>query len=70
MVTTVGPQDVLDAVRVARGALSSVAEPSGVRGSREEWAAVAGELQSPGERGDGGAGRGGGAVGGGRAAVV
>ena len=45
MVTTVGPQDVLDAVRVARGALSSVAEPSGVRGSREEWAAVAGELQ-------------------------
>ena len=46
MVTTVGPQDVLDAVRVAREALSSVAEPSGVRGSREEWAAVAGELQS------------------------
>ena len=45
MVATVGPQDVLDAVRVARGALSSVAEPSGVRGSREEWAAVAGELQ-------------------------
>ena len=27
MVTTVGPQDVLDAVRVARSALSSVAEP-------------------------------------------
>ncbi len=46
MVTTVGPQDVLDAVRVARSALSSVAEPSEVRGSREEWAAVAGELQS------------------------
>ncbi len=45
MVTTVGPQDVLDAVRVARSALSSVAEPDGVRGSREEWAAVAGELQ-------------------------
>ena len=70
MVATVGPQDVLDAVRVARSALSSVAEPSEVRGSREEWAAVAGELQSPGERGDGSAGRGDRAAGRGRAGVV
>ena len=46
MVTTVGPQDVLDAVRVAREALRGAGCPSGVRGSREEWAAVAGELQS------------------------
>ncbi len=45
MVATVGPQDVLDAVAVAREALSSVAEPSEVAGSRQEWAAVAGALQ-------------------------
>ena len=46
MVTTVGPQDVLDAVRVARECPVLGRGTSEVRGSREEWAAVAGELQS------------------------
>ncbi|QIM22494.1 HNH endonuclease [Phycicoccus sp. HDW14] len=45
MTTTATPQDVLDAVRVAREALSSVASSGAARGSREEWAEVVGALQ-------------------------
>ena len=45
MTTATGPHDVLAAVCAARSALRRTGDPSGVRGSRAEWAAVAGELQ-------------------------
>src|SRR5688500_11689061 len=42
---TVGPGEVEAAAGVAVDALTAVLEPSGVAGSRGEWASVAGSLQ-------------------------
>ena len=45
MGTAAGPQDVLDVARGAQQRLAPALSPSGVRGSRAEWAAAVGELQ-------------------------
>ncbi|MGG5257618.1 HNH endonuclease signature motif containing protein [Phycicoccus avicenniae] len=45
MATTAAPQDVLDAVRVARTALSALPRTTASAGSREEWVEALGALQ-------------------------
>ena len=45
MSVVVGPGEVQAAADAAVAALTSVLEPSGVRGSREQWAAAAGAAQ-------------------------